>query len=140
MGTFPSPYTIQTKSTALELLEQARQAGMKQSDACVIVAEEFENGPAVSTLHAWAREAGIFKSHRGKRKTVTASTKTRAAVAAPIASDPTPVPASGQTIAHLEDVAVLMQVNKELTGELEANKREIKALRGLVVHYLRPSA
>ncbi|MFC9995771.1 hypothetical protein [Nocardia sp. NPDC127526] len=138
MGTFPSPYTYETKSTALELLEQARQAGMKQSDACVIVAEEFENGPAVSTLHAWAREAGIFKSHRGKRKgSATSNTKVRTAAPAPA---PVSEPVAAEPVAADAEVIALKRANAQLTNEVERNQHEIKALRGLVVHYLRPSA
>lgn len=131
MAAFPSPYPIETKSTALELLEEARKAGMKQSDACVIVAEEFENGPAVSTLHAWSREAGIFKSHRGKRKSATATNKVRTTSAA-----------TGSVVVEQVDgaeIVALKRENAQLAGEIESGQREIKALRGLVSHYLRPS-
>ncbi|MGW4240889.1 hypothetical protein [Nocardia sp. NPDC004722] len=140
MSTFPSPYSIETKSTALELLEQARQAGMKQSDACVVVAEEFENGPAVSTLHAWARESGIFKAHRGKHKRTS---KTRVAPVITITAEPVaakaPIVSTAPTAAN-PDIASLQRENAQLAGEVEGNKREIKALRGLVMHYMRPAA
>ncbi|MBF6302253.1 hypothetical protein IU459_32640 [Nocardia amamiensis] len=71
-------YSDELRESALEMLQQAYDAGMTQTQACESVASQFlsrqassdwEDAPSVHTLRYWGASWGIFAGLPGRRAT-----------------------------------------------------------------------
>ncbi|WP_433662429.1 hypothetical protein ACQPW1_09925 [Nocardia sp. CA-128927] len=130
---FPTPYSPETRSTAMELLVQARDDGMNQNQAAIAVAGQFNNGPAVSTLHLWAKEAKLFAAPTIKKAKHQA---TRSPLQIHSVAVKATEPAHDHTSDPRDVASTLKQENQTLRVQVASQAKEIKALRGLVSLYV----